>query len=183
MDGHGLVREKGHQVNESEFQAARERLAAAVSSIPPCSIDVIHPQTGEPVPWFWFDRAEFLALQTTVDALANEDFTNDVRGVVAAQVIRWGRAEAAAKRVWSFHDRKLREWKAAQFTIARMKPAGADEKWKQPSSDAIEATYRQHHNYGPLNAAVERAEEAHSTARSVLSAWETLGAMLARDGT
>ena len=166
----------------AEIAAARERIIHAVGNLPPCAIDVISPTTGEPVTWFWFDRTELDVLTATLDNLDTAERNNAIVGV-SAQIVRWARAEAAAKRVWSFRDRQLREWKAAQYLLARSRPANADEKWKPPSEATIEADYRRHANYGPLNAAVERAEEAHSTARGVLSAWQTLGAMLARDGT
>lgn len=166
----------------AQIAEIRARIEHAVGNIPPCAIEVIDPQTGEPAAWFWFGRAELDVLTAILDGLDTAERNNALVGV-SAQIMRWGRAEAATKRVWSFHDRKLREWKAAQYVLARAKPANADEKWKPPSEAAIEADYRRSPSYGPLNAAVERAEEAHTTARSVLSAWTTLGAMLARDGS
>lgn len=146
----------------------------ALLNFPDFAVEIIDPVTAEPRLWFRYTPDNLGAIQTVLQ-------TPQGPAVVAAELVFWGRAVAATKRVWQYRDREFRQWKGA-ITVEMLRPPKGEDgaKWKAPAQYAIEATYRGAENYARLAALSEQAEEAHNTCLAIQGAWEALARSLAR---
>lgn len=133
---------------------------------------------------------------------------HQMQTLVGAQLQRWWRYAAEAKRAWQHCDTVLRNWKSARIVEAITPPAGQSpaveeegappeegpgaetgakakkakkkpDEWKPPAQWQAEAMYRARPEYLSLNADVERAEAAHTACLGVVDAWQTIGRILA----
>lgn len=160
-------------MHEHELQQLFDRIA----DIPPFVVQAHDGALGEPRPWFTADARELQQLRTTASDLPR------LRMVTAMMLGRWGRALAATKRVWQWHDRRLREWQAAQTIALHTPPEDEAQRkaWKAPSVAATEAHYRTRPEYSRLYQAVEEAQEAHTATQGVLDAWTAISEMLTKE--
>jgi len=99
--------------------------------------------------------------------------------VIAAEIQKWGRLAALAKRIWELEERRYRAWRSA-FMLTVLDPVGKPDGWKKPTTDAIESMYRVAPAYADYQAAVERAEEAYNATESLLQAFRAKKDMLMR---
>jgi hypothetical protein len=94
--------------------------------------------------------------------------------VIAAQIMRWGRLAAQAKRVWEIEERDYRIWRDG-LTVSLA--AVADEK-KKPPQYLLEAQMRADPLYPIFQKKLERAEEAYNVAQAVLEGFRAKKDML-----
>lgn len=115
------------------------------------------------------------------DALISELVIDELNlheavATITAQIQKWGRLAAQARRVWEIEERKLRSWKA-KFYLAMVK-AAAQAGEKKPTEGYITSSYQADPEYDRMYAAIERAEEACNSAEAVLSAYRAKKDML-----
>lgn len=108
--------------------------------------------------------------------------------VVTAEIQKWGRFIAQAKRVWELQERGYRAWRSQFFLDANTAPDGDDEKpgWtrtakgepKGPSISTVEALYRTAPEYHSWQILVEEAEEVFNSVTSIYEAFKAQRDML-----
>lgn len=94
--------------------------------------------------------------------------------VVSAQIMRWGRLTAQAKRVWEIEERDYRIWRDG-LTVALA--STTDEK-KKPPQYLLEAQMRTDPLYLVHQKKLERAEEAYNVAQAILEGFRAKKEML-----
>lgn len=125
----------------------------------------LHSLTGDgngTTPWFEVSMQSVVA-----DLVVNELTVPAQLAVIAAEIQKWGRFSALAKRVWEVEERGYRAWRSA-FMLAASNPEGKAKEWKKPSGETIEAMYRVAPEYHTWQTRVERAEEAYNTVEAIL---------------
>lgn len=88
---------------------------------------------------------------------------------IGAEIQKWGRLAALARRVWQIEERKYRAWRSA-FLLTAMDPDGKPDGWKKPTKDQVEAAYRVDPEYHKIQVRVERAEEAFNATDCMVDA-------------
>ena len=134
---------------------------ARLQNMPSWNIHGIDADGQKTFPWFQVPNDIYR------DLVVNELTAQDQAMKIGAEIQKWGRLAALARRVWQIAERDYRAWRSA-FLLREMNPEGKPAGWKKPTKDQVEAAYRVDPEYHVQQAEVERAEEAyHATERMV----------------
>jgi len=134
-----------------------EAIVQRLSTIQPVDIHEV-AEDGNTLPCYLVDGAVINEL-----VIWEMGLTEQVQ-VISAQIMRWGRLAAQAKRVWEIKERDYRIWRDGVIVRALYV---ADEK-KPPAEWKIEAQMRTDPLYLVHQKNLERAEEAYNVAQAVL---------------
>jgi len=137
-----------------------------LQNIEPFEIYAIGGEGGV-TPWYTVDGTILRDLVIRETDLALQVQT------VAAQIAHWGRMVAQTKRVWEIEERHYRAWRS-RFVLDKLNPSEG----KAPSMAKVEAMYRSDPEYAKIQTRVERAEEAHETAKMIYEAFKAKKDML-----
>lgn len=136
---------------------------ARFQNMPSWNIHIITEEGKKSLPWYEVGPEIYR------DLVLNEMNAPVEAAQIAAEIQKWGRLAALARRVWQIAERDFRAWRSA-FFVTQMDPADKPDGWKKPSKDLVEATYRVEPRYHELQIAVEEAEEAYSATEAVVAA-------------
>jgi len=145
-----------------------EAIVQRLTTIQPIDIHEV-TEAGDTAPWLIVDGS---VINTLV--IWEAGLTEQVQ-VISAQIMRWGRLAAQAKRIWEIEERNYRIWRDG-FTVALVHSI-ADEK-KRPPQYMIEAQMRVSPLYPLHQKKLERAEEAYNVAQAVLEGFRAKKDML-----
>lgn len=139
----------------------------AVQNIQPFNINRILPH-GDVEPWFEVTQ------EIAGELVIREERVGYLVQTVAAQVEKWGRLAAQAKRVWQVEERKYRVWRSEVFISAKRPPVDPKEAktWKKPSEKDVEAQYRADPEYTVIHVRIEAAEEAYDAAKAIVEGFK-----------
>jgi len=143
---------------------------ARFQNLPPWNIHQLVDEGRATTPWYEV-RTEDLVPELVVNEM---DLASQVMSVTA-QVQKWGRLEALAKRVWEVAERRYRSWRARLWLELEGQAGG-----KRLTETRFEQLYRTHEDYDLYQTAIERAEEAYTATHHVLEAWRVKKDMLQR---
>lgn len=135
---------------------------ARFQNLPSINLYAIADEGQNAVPWY-----EVQMHAVAADLVVNELTIPSQLVVVTAEIQKWGRFSALAKRVWELEERRYRSWRS-EFYLAAVDPADKPKDWKKPTEAGLEAMYRTQPDYHRLQARVERAEEAFNTVDGIL---------------
>lgn len=145
-----------------------EAIVLRLQAIHPSNIFEVDETTGDAKPWYWIDASIVHEL-----VLYEATLTEQVQ-VVAAQIMRWGRLTAQAKRVWEIQERQYRIWR--DRTILKLIETSGEK--KAPPQWQAEAMMRATPEYAAFQKTLERAEEAYNVAHAVLDGFQAKKEML-----
>jgi hypothetical protein len=107
---------------------------------------------------------------------------------VTAEIQKWGRLGAQARRVWQLEERGYRAWRSQFFLEATKRPENDEDKpgWtrtakgepKVPTKETIEAMYRVAPEYHQWQVRIEKAEETYNAVQAVYEAFKAKKDML-----
>jgi hypothetical protein len=140
---------------------------ARFQNLPPWNVHQLIDGGRNTVPWYEVNPTDLIP-----ELVLNElDLANQVMSVTA-QIQKWGRLEALAKRVWEVAERRYRCWRAQKWLD--LTEAGS----KKLTEANFEAIYRSAPEYEVFQIELERAEEAHTATHHTVEAWRAKRAML-----
>ena len=118
----------------------------------------------------WFDvTAEAILPDLVIDEI---NLAQHVE-TISAQIQKWGRLAALAKRVWQVEERAYRTWRSNFYLQVLEGVSG-----KKPTEKQIEAMYRSNADYAKCQIRIERAEEAFTATEMTVRALEAKKDML-----
>ena len=150
-----------------------DQYIARFQNIPSFNIHAVAEDGLKSVPWYE------VTPEIVRDLVVNELAIPLQVETIAAEIQKWGRLAALAKRIWEMEERRYRAWRSA-FMLKALDPTGKEAGWKKPTTDAIEASYRVALAYAEHQVEVERAEEAYNATESLLQAFRAKKDMLMR---
>ena len=150
-----------------------DQYIARFQNIPSFNIHALAEDGMTAVPWY------SVTPEIVRDLVINELAIPAQVDVIAAEIQKWGRLSALAKRVWELEERRYRAWRSA-FLLRALDPVSKPEGWKKPTTDAVEAMYRVDPEYAKHQVQVERAEEAYNATEALLQAFRAKKDMLMR---
>jgi hypothetical protein len=137
-----------------------DAIIARFQNLPGFNIHVITENGHASEPWYGVEQAGLLP-----EIVLDESNLAYQVQIVTAQIQKWGRLEALARRVWQVAERNYRVWRSAFYLKV------LEDSEKKPTENAIQAMYRTDEKYQELQVAIERAEEATNAAHLVLEAF------------
>ena len=150
-----------------------DQYIARFQNIPSFNIHVIADDGMKSVAWY--EVTSDIVRDLVVDELAIPMQVD----TIAAEIQKWGRLTALAKRIWELEERSYRAWRSA-FLLKALDPAGKPDGWKKPTNDAVESMYRVDPDYAVYQTRVERAEEAYNATEALLQAFRAKKDILIR---
>lgn len=150
-----------------------DQYIARYQNLPPFNINALAEDGMTAVPWYEVTQ------EIVRDLVINELAIPAQVDTIAADIQKWGRLSALAKRVWELEERNYRAWRS-RFMLKAVDPAGKPEGWKKPSNETVEAMYRTDTEYAKWQMRVERSEEAFNATEGVLQAFRAKKDMLMR---
>ena len=146
---------------------------ARFQNLPSFNIYALAEDGVNAVPWYE------VTTEIVKDLVINELTIFAQVATIAADIQKWGRLTALAKRIWELEERGYRAWRSA-FFLKATDPQEKPKEWKKPTGDTIEAMYRIDPEYHRWQTKVERAEEAYNAADGILQAFRAKKDMLQR---
>jgi len=150
-----------------------DQYIARFQNIPSFNIHALAEDGMKAVPWYE------VTPEIVRDLVINELAIPLQVDVIAAEIQKWGRLAALAKRVWELEERSYRAWRS-EFMLRTLDPKGKPEGWKKPANEAAESMYRVDPDYAKYQVRVERAEEAYNATEALLQAFRAKKDMLMR---
>jgi hypothetical protein len=150
-----------------------DQYIARFQNIPSFNIHALAGDGMKSVPWYEVTPA------IINDLIVNELTIPAQVATIAAEIQKWGRLAALAKRIWELEERGYRAWRS-EFMLQEFNPEGKPTGWKKPSTDTVEAMYRVSPEYAAWQIRVERAEEAYNATEALLQAFRAKKDMLMR---
>ncbi len=130
---------------------------------PSWNIHAVSQDGHSTIPWFEVGPDIYREL------VVNDFAAPAQAAVLGAEIQKWGRLAALARRVWQVEERNYVAWRSAyllKIYDPEEKPAG----WKRPTKEQGESMYRSEPRYHQLQAQIERAEEAYNATDTVVQA-------------
>ena len=150
-----------------------DQYIARFQNIPSFNIHALAEDGMKAVPWYE------VTPEIVRDLVINELAIPAQVDVIAAEIQKWGRLSALAKRVWELEERSYRAWRS-EFMLRTLDPKGKPEGWKKPTNEAAEAMYRVDPGYAKHQVRVERSEEAFNATEALFQAFRAKKDMLMR---
>jgi hypothetical protein len=150
-----------------------DQYIARFQNIPSFNIHALAEDGMKSVPWYE------VTPEIVRDLVINELTIPVQVDTIAAEIQKWGRLSALAKRIWELEERGYRAWRSA-YMLKAFNPEGKPEGWKKPSTDTVEAQYRVDADYAKWQVRVERSEEAYNATEALLQAFRAKKDMLMR---
>ena len=150
-----------------------DQYIARFQNIPSFNIHALAEDGMKAVPWYE------VTPEIVRDLVINELTIPAQVDTIAAEIQKWGRLAALAKRIWELEERAYRAWRS-EFMLRTLDPKGKPEGWKKPTNEAAEAMYRVDPEYAKYQVRVERAEEAYNATEALLQAFRAKKDMLMR---
>jgi len=144
---------------------------ARFQNIPSFNIHALAEDGVNAVPWYE------VTTEIVKDLVINELTIPAQVATIAADIQKWGRLTALAKRIWELEERGYRAWRS-KFQLKAVDPEGKPKEWKKPSGDTLESMYRIEPEYHRWKTKIERAEEAYNASEGVLQAFRAKKDML-----
>ncbi len=98
--------------------------------------------------------------------------------IVSAQIAHWGRHTSQCQRVMEIEERHYRAWRSQFFLDVRTGKRKLGEGDKKPTKEETEAMYRVDPDYAVYQNNIERAKEAHESAKEIVNAYKAKRDML-----
>jgi len=146
---------------------------ARFQNMPPFNIYALADDGVNAVPWYE------VTSEIVKDLVVNELTIPAQVATIAADIQKWGRLTALAKRIWELEERGYRAWRSA-FQLKVVNPDDKPKDWKKPTADTVESLYRIEPEYHRWHTRTERAEEAYNATEGVLQAFRAKKDMLYR---
>lgn len=150
-----------------------DQYIARFQNIPSFNIHALGADGLQAVPWYE------VTAEIVRDLVINELTIPMQVATIAADIQKWGRLAALAKRIWELEERAYRSWRSASM-LKSLDPTDKPDGWKKPTTDAVEAMYRADPDYAKYQVRVERAEEAYNATEALLQAFRAKKDMLIR---
>lgn len=150
-----------------------DQYIARFQNIPTFNIHAVSQDGMAAVPWYE------VTTEIVRDLVINELTIPAQVDTIAADIQKWGRLSALAKRVWELEERGYRAWRS-ELMLRALDPVSKPEGWKKPTTDMVEAMYRADPDYAKWQIRVERAEEAYNATEALLQAFRAKKDMLMR---
>ena len=138
-----------------------DQYIARFQNIPSFNIHALAEDGMKAVPWYE------VTPEIVRDLVINELTIPAQVDTIAAEIQKWGRLAALAKRIWELEERAYRAWRS-EFMLRTLDPKGKPEGWKKPTNEAAEAMYRVDPEYAKYQVHAERAEEAYNATEALL---------------
>ena len=138
---------------------------ARFQNLPGYNLHSIVSEGMASAPWYQVDMKGLCA-----ELVVNELTLPEQLGVISAEIQKWGRLTALAKRVWELNERLYRAWRS-KFILTVIDPPEKAKDWKKPTEAVLEAMYRIDPQYHVYQIKIEEAEEAYNSTEAVLQAF------------
>ena len=146
---------------------------ARFQNIPSFNIYALGQDGNTAIPWYEVNSE-------IVSQLVVNELTIPLQvETIAAEIQKWGRLSALAKRVWELSERNYRIWRS-EFMLKAVNPEDKPKEWKKPTADLLESMYRVAPEYIAHQVMVERSEEAYNATEAILQAFRAKKDMLMR---
>ncbi|UCF48605.1 MAG: hypothetical protein JSU89_15800 [Myxococcales bacterium] len=146
-------------MSELDMDAYVSRL----QNMPSWNIHSLDNEGSTTFPWFQVPHDIWRAL------VINELNAQAEAMTIGAEIQKWGRLTALARRIWQVEERGYRSWRSA-FLLDAMNPDGKPDGWKKPTKDQVESAYRVDPDYKLWQVRIERAEEAYHATECMVDA-------------